>query len=267
MKHWVLKANHFLVASLAPDPLAMFDIQATIRARLEAGPVPATHPAPSASARPGRSAPIPAVADKGKAPANSAEPEGSPRPFSEAGEESETPRPKAHPAPKKSTRGRGRGGFGRGRGRAKQHPDATTPAKKGKGGENGDPADEVAKPEVHEPGKAVCEEDVAKDDAALPLEVEPKPKPKNSKGTMKRPAASGKTAMKSESANGSGHASVGEGMEPETEEVDSGHKKPDSALKRPAVKSGPRPEAKAKLAKGETKKEVRVLKSGWKAGC
>ena len=56
-------------------------------------------------------------------------------------------------------------------------------------------------------------------------------------------------------------------MEPETEEVDSGHKKPDSALKRPAVKSGPRPEAKAKLAKGETKKEVRVLKSGWKAGC
>ena len=253
------QSKRFLVASFAPDALAMFDIQATIRARLEAGPNPASgHPAPSASAPPGRSAAIPAACTgQGKALADSSERESqpvrSPRAFSEAGDDSETPRPKAHPVPKKLLKGRGRGRGGHGRGRTKKEDtDVTARATEGNGGENG---------EVDEP----------EDDAdATVLPLEPKPKPKKTKDIKKRPAASTNAAMECDAGMKKPAASVEKSLEPETVEVDGGDKEPGSALKRPGAKLGSTPQAKVNVkhakTENETKKEVRVLKSGWKVG-
>eukprot|EP00435_Cladocopium_sp_Y103_P012551 s4234_g3.t1 len=122
-------------------------------------------------------------------------PEKSPRAFSEAGEESETPRPKAHAGPKRKAMGRGRGRGGRGRGRAKKTEEeaiVTEMVMEGDGEENGEPDElEVPEPEVPEPKAPEPEGGLENEDGKVETELKPK---KKKVAAMKKPSASRKAA-------------------------------------------------------------------------
>ena len=261
--------------------MASFDIQASIRGRLEtsSGPSP-TAPLPRPVAAPTK------AASQGVPPT---QPESSPRAISkDRDSDSETPRPKVHAVPnikgrkggngvvgKGKGRSKGRGGKGRGgKGRGRKGKTAAVPEEEktadaeGEGPEEGEKdaaADEGPQegeqdddaaaadegPEVNECNDASDEgeedeEELVEDDEEFPEEKEASENVHDPKrGSMKKPAASG--VMKKPAA--------------------SGVKAPESKaeMKRPSAALG-LDTKKKRQRKGETTKESWSTKSGWKAG-
>ena len=227
--------------------MAFFDIQASIRARLESASAPLDGPGPSAAS-------VSTLAVRAQP-----SPESSPRVTVEKDkdEDSETPRPKVKAVPK-PTMGKGNGrGRGKGRGRgAKQSCEA-------KPGKSSDEA---------EPKEAKEKDNAEPKEAMVSIQTEP--------GDEAEADAGGDE----DGANAAGGDSFEDGADAAraladaSETPDKGpSKKPAAktpsqrkALKRPAAAHpapGEPPAPKSnKQRKGETTRETRHLKSGWKAG-
>eukprot|EP00435_Cladocopium_sp_Y103_P058677 s1579_g20.t1 len=242
--------------------MAVFDIQARIRARLEsesAPPVPALPTSSSVPSRAGRAEPSP---------------ESSPRATIEKDkdEDSETPRPKVKAVPKgTSGKGRGRGRGRRSRG-SKSKPDKSPEeAKESKENEtdeaNNDKNDitepkenDLAEPEEDDLAEPREDKDSVETKPGAEEEAEPgfdeggsdAPDEDVVKDTCKKPATKFK-----------------EVKAPKRRAL----KRPAAALSAPAgppptpeALETPAPKPSTKQRKGETTRETRELKSGWKAG-